>query len=70
MLFVRNRIPKTLVKSKIKPKLSLIALGGGYYASGTDRLKLYLENLPKTLYYNDHEPSKYSWNDNSIIVKL
>ena len=70
VLFVRNRIPKTLVKSKIKPKLSLIALGGGYYASGTDRIKLYLENLPKTLYYNDHEPSKYSWNDNSIIVKL
>ena len=69
IIFVRNRIPRTLMKSGIKPKCSLVALGGGYYTSGTDNLKRFLDNLPKTLYYNDHQPSNYSW-DEKIINKI
>ena len=69
ILFVRNRIPKTLIRSGVKPKASLVALGGGYYAAGTDNLKRYLDSLPKTLYYNDHQPSSYDWHD-KIIIKL
>lgn len=69
IIFVRNRIPNTLIKSKVKPKCCFVALGGGYYASGTENLKRYLDNLPKTLYYNDHQPSSYDWND-KIINKL
>jgi|TARA_B110001454_G_scaffold114684_1_gene107285 hypothetical protein len=69
IIFVRNRIPRALIKSKIKPKASLVALGGGYYAAGTDNLKRLLENLPKKLYYNIHQPSNIDWND-SVIVKL
>tara|TARA_B100001109_G_scaffold229521_1_gene205467 strand:- start:186 stop:1541 length:1356 start_codon:yes stop_codon:yes gene_type:complete len=69
IIFVRNRIPRALIKSKIKPKASLVALGGGYYTAGTDNLKRMLENLPKKLYYNDHQPSSYDWHDR-IIVKL
>ena len=69
IIFVRNRIPRALIKSKIKPKASLVALGGGYYATGTDNLKRMLENLPKKLYYNDHQPSSWDWHDH-IIVKL
>ena len=69
VLFVRNRIPKTLIKSEIKPKCVLVTLGGGYYMSGTDNLKRFLDSLPKTLYYNDHQPSSYDWNE-SIIMKL
>ncbi len=69
ILFVRNRIPRALIKSKIKIKASLITLGGGYYASGTDNLKRLLENLPKKLYYNNHQPSSWDWHDR-IIVKL
>ena len=69
VIFVRNRIPRALIKSKIKPKASLVALGGGYYTAGTDNLKRMLENLPKKLYYNDHQPSSYDWHDR-IIVKL
>ena len=69
ILFVRNRIPRALIKSKVKPKACLIGLGGGYYATGTDNLKRLLENLPKKLYYNDHQPSSWDWND-QIIVKL
>jgi hypothetical protein len=69
VIFVRNRIPKTLIRSGIKPKCCLIGLGGGYYAAGTDKLKRYLDSLPKTLYYNDHRPSSYDWHD-KVIVKL
>ena len=69
IIFVRNRIPRALIKSQIKPKASLVALGGGYYATGTDNLKRLLENLPKKLYYNDHQPSSWDWHDH-IIIKL
>jgi len=69
IVFVRNRIPRALIKSKIKPQSSLVALGGGYYATGTDNLKRLLENLPKKLYYSDHQPSSWDWHDH-IIIKL
>jgi len=69
IIFVRNRIPRALIRSKIKPKASLVALGGGYYAAGTDNLKRLLENLPKKLYYSNHQPSSWDWHDH-IIVKL
>ena len=69
IIFVRNRIPRSLIKSKIQPKASLVALGGGYYATGTDNLKRLLENLPKKLYYSDHQPSNWDWHDH-VIVKL
>ena len=69
ILFVRNRIPRALIKSKVKPKASLVGIGGGYYATGTDNLKRMLENLPKKLYYSDHQPSSWDWHDH-IIVKL
>jgi hypothetical protein len=69
IIFVRNRIPRALIKSKLRPKASLVALGGGYYATGTDNLKRLLENLPKKLYYSDHQPSSWDWHDH-IIVKL
>ena len=69
IIFVRNRIPRTLIKSGIKAKACLIGLGGGYYMAGTDNLKRYLDSLPKTLYYNDHQPSNWDWGEN-IIMKL
>ena len=69
VIFVRNRIPRSLIKSKIKPRASLTTLGGGYYSAGTENLKRLLENLPKKLYYSDSQPSSYDWNDH-IIIKL
>ncbi len=67
IIFVRNRIPRSLIKSKIKPKACLTAIGGGYYNAGTENLKRLLENLPKKLYYNDHQPSNYEWQDRHIV---
>ena len=69
IIFVRNRIPKTLMKSQIQAKGNLVTIGGGYYTSGTNNLKRYLDSLPKTLYYNDYRPSNYDWSD-KVIVKL
>jgi len=69
IIFVRNRIPRAMIKSEIKPRASLIALNGGYYASGTENLKRLLENLPKKLYYSDYQPSSWDWNDR-VIEKL
>ena len=69
IMFVRNRIPRAMIKSKIQPKASLVTLGGGYYATGTDNLKRLLENLPKKLYYSDHQPSSWDWHDH-VIVRL
>ena len=69
IIFVRNRIPKTLIKSHVNAKASLVSLGGGYYTSGTNNLKRYLDSLPKTLYYNDYRPSNYDWSDR-VIMKL
>jgi len=69
VIFVRNRIPRSLIKSKIKPRASLTCIGGGYYSSGTENLKRLLENLPKKLYYSDSQPSSWDWHDD-IIIKL
>ena len=69
VIFVRNRIPRTLIKSKIKPGAALITLGGGYYSAGTENLKRLLENLPKKLYYSESRPSSWDWDD-KIIIKL
>jgi len=69
VIFVRNRIPRSLIKSKIKPRASLTTLGGGYYSAGTENLKRLLENLPKKLYYSDSRPSSWNWND-EVIIKL
>ena len=69
IIFVRNRIPRTLIKSKIKPEAALITLGGGFFSGGNDNLKRFLENLPKKLYYSDSQPSNWDWND-KVIIKL
>jgi len=69
VIFVRNRIPRSLIKSKIKPRASLTTLGGGYYQAGTENLKRLLDNLPKKLYYSDSQPSSWDWHDD-IIIKL
>jgi len=69
VIFVRNRIPRSLIKSKIKPRASLTTLGGDYYSAGTENLKRLLENLPKKLYYSDSRPINWNWND-EVIIKL
>ena len=67
VIFVRNRVPRALLKSGIKPKASLVSLGGGYFTSGTENLKRFLENLPKKLYYSDKKPGDWDWQEKTVI---
>ncbi len=67
VIFVRNRIPRSLIKSRIKPRASLVTLGGGYFSAGTENLKRLLESLPKKLYYSDSQPTSWDWPDDTII---
>ena len=64
---MRNRIPRTFIKSKIKPGAALITLGGGSFSAGTESLKRLLENLPKKLYYSNSMPSGWDWHGETII---
>jgi len=65
--FVRNKITRALMRSKLKFKCSLIALGGGYYDSGGENIKRLLDNLPKKLYYSNAQPDSWQWNHRAII---
>ena len=55
------------MRSKLKFKCSLIALGGGYYDSGGENIKRLLDNLPKKLYYSNAQPDSWQWNHRAII---
>ncbi len=57
--FIRNKLPRTMVRSGVEAKAGLITIGGGYYASGGEIIQRYLDNLPKKLYYSDVEPGFY-----------
>jgi hypothetical protein len=65
--FVRNRIPRTLMRSNIQFGCGIMALGGGYYATGGENVKRLLDNLPKKLYYSNSQPVSYEWRDHAII---
>jgi len=67
VIFVRNRIPRTLIKSGIKPKASIVSIGGGSYSAGTETLKRLLESLPKKLYYSIQTPSSWDLHGETII---
>jgi len=65
--FVRNKITRALMRSNLKFKCSLVALGGGYYDSGGENIKRLLDNLPKKLYYSNAQPETWQWRDRAII---
>ena len=64
--FIRNKLPRTVLRSKIKFKAGLVAIGGGYYATGGEIIQRYLDNLPKRLYYSDYKPTSYEWRSRTI----
>jgi hypothetical protein len=51
IIFVRSRIPRTLIKSKITPKTAFTILNNHYWPTGTESLARVVENLPKRIYY-------------------
>ena len=65
--FIRNKLTRSFMRSKIKFNCSLTAIGGGFYHTGGERIKRLLDNLPKKLYYSTSRPLSYQWKDRAIM---
>lgn len=57
IIIIRNRIPRTLIKSKIKPKCSFALQDTVFWPTSTESIKRMVDNLPKRLYYVSTKPS-------------
>ena len=51
IIFVRNRIPKALIKSKLQIRSAFMMQDGSYWSGGSNSLTILVDNLPKRLYY-------------------
>ena len=51
IVFIRTRIPRTLVKANVKIKSTFTMFDSSYWPGGTETLGRVVENLPKRLYY-------------------
>ena len=57
IIFVRNKIPRTLLKSKIRPKIAFMLQDYPTWPISTNTLDKLVESLPKRLYYMSQMPS-------------
>lgn len=51
IVFIRTRIPRTLVKANVKIKSTFTMFDSSYWPGGTETLGRVVDNLPKRLYY-------------------
>ena len=64
--FVRNKLSRSFMRSNLKFKCSITAIGGGFYHTEGEKVKRLLDNLPKKLYYSTYQPMSYQWKDRAI----
>ena len=57
IIFVRNKIPRTLLQSGIRPKIAFMLQDTPMWAMSTNTLDKLVESLPKRLYYMSQKPS-------------
>jgi hypothetical protein len=57
IIFVRNKIPRTLLKSGIRPKVAFMLQDYPTWPLSTNTLDRLVESLPKRLYYMSQKPS-------------
>jgi hypothetical protein len=57
IIFVRNKIPRTLLKSGIRPKVAFMLQDYPTWPLSTNTLDKLVESLPKRLYYMSQKPS-------------
>ena len=55
-IFVRNRLPRTLIKSGIKIKTALMSIGGGLWSPYGDLINTMVENCDKRMYCTSTSP--------------
>ena len=59
IIFVRNRIPKALIKSKLQIRSAFMMQDGSYWSGGSNSLTILVDNLPKRLYYMSECPQNF-----------
>lgn len=57
IIIIRNRIPRTLIKSKVKVKCSFALQDTVFWPTSSESIKRMVDNLPKRLYYVSTKPS-------------
>jgi len=67
IIFVRTKIPRTLIKAKIPIKSSFTMFDSSYWPSGTETLGRVLENLPKRVYYVSKSKAWLGDNKNEFL---
>ena len=56
LVIIRNRIPRTLMKSKIRLRCGFALQDTTYWPTNTETLSRVVDNLPKRLYYVSRKP--------------
>jgi hypothetical protein len=51
IIFVRTRLPRTLIKSGIKPKSVFTVFDTSLWPTATETMGRVVDNLPKRIYY-------------------
>lgn len=59
ILFVRNRIPRSLIKSIVKIKSAFMMQDGAFWPMGSNTFSIFVDNLDKRLYYIDNCPENF-----------
>lgn len=59
IIFVRNRIPRSLINSKVQVRSAFMMQGGAYWSGGSTSLTILVDNLPKRLYYMNECPQNF-----------
>ena len=57
---VAHRIPRTLIKSGIKPKTALMSIGGGLWSPYSELIQTMVENCNKRVYYSSTKPIEHN----------
>jgi hypothetical protein len=56
LVIIRNRIPRTLIKSRIKLRCGFVLQDTTYWPTNTETVARMVDNLPKRLYYVSRKP--------------
>jgi hypothetical protein len=56
LIIIRNRIPRTLMKSKVRLRCGFALQDTTYWPTNTETLSRVVDNLPKRLYYVSRKP--------------
>ena len=59
IIFVRNKIPRSLIKANAQVRSAFMMQDGAYWSGGSTSLNILVDNLPKRLYYMSECPQNF-----------